>query len=312
MSMERLYSNGGNEVSQDPAMKTVYSTTITILLFVTLCSTLFAQGNEHSSQTEIAPQDTALTIVDQPSFVGKVVEDETRIWTSPLRMATTDLLFWGSVTAGTVYLVANDESIYRNIKDYQNGHEWVDRISPHVSRLGEGEISLSIAGLFYLGGLAFKNEKAKETGLLGIQAIIHTGIVVQVLKHLSGRQRPCVEDGEDHWSGPSGFFKRYDPGPFSRYDSFPSGHTIVAWGTATVIAEQYKRTIIVPVVSYSLAAMVGLSRINEDRHWLSDVFVGAALGHAIGRYLVRTRSTHVDIHPATDGGSITLTLRYVF
>jgi hypothetical protein len=293
-------------------MKTVSPMTVTILLFLTLCSTLFALGKEHPSQTEIALQDTALTVVDQPPFVEKVVEYETRIWTSPLRMRTKDLLAWGSVVAGTVYLITNDESIYRNIKDYQNEHEWVDRISPHVTRLGEGEITLSIAGLFYLGGLAFKNEKAKETGLLGIQAIIHTGIVAQVLKHLSGRQRPCVEDGEDHWSGPSGFFKRYDPGPFSRYDSFPSGHTIVAWGTATVIAEQYKRTIVVPLVSYSLAAMVGLSRITEGRHWLSDVFVGAALGHAIGRYIVRARSTRVDIHPATDGKNTTFTLRYIF
>ena len=43
----------------------------------------------------------------------------------------------------------------------------------------------------------------------------------------------------------------------------------------------------VPVVAYTLAAGVGLSRMALDRHWSSDVFVGAIVGHFIGRLVVR-------------------------
>ena len=293
-------------------MQKVKITIVVTLVTLTGLNPLFASVKGHRKQEKTKPQKTTENVERKQSFFNNLLEDERRIWTSPLRMKSKDLLIWGSVVAGTVFLIANDESIYRRIKDYQDEHNWVNRVSPHITRLGDGEITLSIAGLFYLGGLAFKNEKAKETGLLGIQAIIHTGFVVQVLKHIFGRQRPCVEDGKDHWSGPSGFFKRYEAGRSSRYDAFPSGHTIVAWGTLTVIAEQYKKTIVVPVVCYSLATMAGLSRITEDKHWFSDVFIGAALGYSIGKYLVKARSRHFHVSSNIDKDKTSLTLMYKF
>jgi membrane-associated phospholipid phosphatase len=127
--------------------------------------------------------------------------------------------------------------------------------------------------------------------------MIHTGLVVQVLKHLFGRQRPHYEDGKDAWHGPSGIVKRYTEGPLSRYNAFPSGHTIVVWGTAAVISEKYKDHTLVPIVCYSLATLVGLSRITESRHWLSDVFMGAVLGYTIGKYVTRERSEDPNVGP---------------
>ncbi|UCH94660.1 MAG: phosphatase PAP2 family protein [Candidatus Aminicenantes bacterium] len=252
----------------------------------------------------------------EPRFFKSIWQDQGKILSSPFRMKGKDFLLWGGVVVVTGVLIANDEAIYRDIKKFQEKNEWVDDISPKVTRLGLGEWNLGIAGAFYLGGLLFKDKKAKETARLTLMTFIHTGIVVQLGKHLTGRQRPSWEDGQDHWAGPAGFFKRYKEGEISHYDAFPSGHTITIFGTAAVVAEMYKKTIWVPVLSYSLAAMCGLSRITEDTHWLSDVFLGAVLGYAIGKYIVKKRNrlgkSKLNVYPIAHSRQLGLSVQYVF
>ena len=69
--------------------------------------------------------------------------------------------------------------------------------------------------------------------------------------------------------------------------SFPSGHTTAAFAAATVFAQEYKDRLWVPILSYSAASLIGLSRITENAHWASDVFAGAALGYVTGLQVVR-------------------------
>lgn len=251
-------------------------------------------------------------------FFKSVLQDEGHILSSPSRMKGKDFLMWGGVGLVTGLLIANDEAIYRNFKTFQAKHKWVDDVSPIVTKLGLGEWNLGIAGLFYGSGLIIKDPKARETARLIVMTYIHTGIVAQIGKHLTGRQRPAnsVSLGIDHWSGPSGFFKRYKDGQLSRYDAFPSGHTISIFGTATVIAEMYKKTVWVPILSYTVAGLCGLSRVTEDTHWLSDVFLAAALGYAIGKYIVKKRNRlsdrHLDIYPVASSKQVGIGLYYTF
>ncbi len=252
----------------------------------------------------------------EPRFFKAVLQDQGKILSSPFRMKGKDFLLWGSVALVTGALIVKDEAIYREIKKFQEKNEWVDDISPKVTKLGLGEWNLGITGAFYLGGLLFKDKKAIETARLTLMTFIHTGIVVQLGKHLTGRQRPSWDNGKDHWAGPAGFFKRYKEGEISHYDAFPSGHTITIFGTATVVAEMYKKTIWVPVLSYSLATMCGLSRVTEDTHWLSDVFLGAVLGYAIGKYIVKKRNrlekSKLNVFPVAHSQQIGINIQYVF
>jgi len=252
----------------------------------------------------------------EPRFFKAVLQDQGKILSSPFRMKGKDFLLWGSVALVTGALIVKDEAIYREFKKFQEKNQWVDDVSPKVTRLGLGEWNLGIAGAFYLGGLVFKDKKAIETARLTLMTFIHTGIVVQLGKHLSGRQRPSWDNGKDHWAGPAGFFKRYKEGEISHYDAFPSGHTITIFGTATVVAEMYKKTIWVPVLSYSLATMCGLSRVTENAHWLSDVFLGAVLGYAIGKYIVKKRNrlekSKLNVFPVAHSQQIGIDVQYVF
>jgi len=152
--------------------------------------------------------------------------------------------------------------------------------------------------LFLGVGLISGDKKSTETGVLASSAMLQSGILVTFLKGIFGRQRPFWADGVDRWSGPVGFFKRFESGQQGRYDSFPGGHSITAFSLATVVAMQYRKTVWVPILAYTTATGVALSRVTENKHWLSDSLVGSALGYVIGRLVVRNHRSRYHMTPA--------------
>lgn len=244
------------------------------------------------------------------TLVSGYLKDEAEMWAAPFRLDWKGFVIFSSVLVGTGVLVANDESIYKNFKLFQSRNHWVEKVSPKITMLGDWGTDIGIAGLFFFGGMLLKDRKARDTGLMAWEALLHTGLMVQVVKHMAGRQRPRVESGIDYWYGPAAFFKRYSQGSFSRYDSFFSGHTVSAWSLATVIAENYKEHLWVPITCYGLATLVGLSRLIEDDHWLSDVFMGAAVGYAVGKMVVRNHDKRLLFSPALTPGGAGLSLSY--
>jgi membrane-associated phospholipid phosphatase len=142
-----------------------------------------------------------------------------------------------------------------------------------VSNAGSGYAVAGAAGAFYLIGWAAHDTRARETGLLSAQALLNSGIVVTAIKQISRRARPNA--GDDR-----GVF-------FTEGSSFPSGHTIQAFTLASVVAHEYSDHKWVGWAAYGLASAIGISRFTAQRHYLSDVLVGGALGYAIGRYTYR-------------------------
>ena len=61
--------------------------------------------------------------------------------------------------------------------------------------------------------------------------------------------------------------------------SFPSGHTATAFTGATLLAHEYaNRSIWIPIAGYTVATTTGVMRVLNNRHYVSDVIVGAAIG----------------------------------
>ena len=280
-----------------------------LILCVFSSQLLFGQVAE-SMDAENTPAKDPAADKETSAYVSGFFKDEAEMWTAPFHLDWKNLLIFSTIVIGTGILVANDEGIYENFKLYQSQNPWVDKVSPKVTVLGDWGVDCGIAGLFFLGGVLIKDQKARDTGLMAWETLLHAGLLVQVVKHLAGRQRPWVENGIDYWYGPAAIFKRYNQGSFSRYDSFFSGHTVSAWGLATVIAENYKNHLWVPITCYGLATLVGLSRLTEDDHWLSDVFVGAVLGYAIGKMVVRNQNKRLQMSPALSPGGVGLALSY--
>lgn len=244
-----------------------------------------------------------------PHILKCLIRDEARIWSSPFRAQPKDLVLYGSVLAGTVTLIQFDEEIYREVKAFQNNNPLIDDLSPRITLIGDEKYTLGLFGAFYLTGKVFNQPRAVETSVIGFQTLMHTGFVIQVMKHIFGRTRPSVFDGEDYWHGPKGSTLRYEEN-FASYDSFPSGHTIIAWGMATVIAEQYKDIKAIPYISYTIATLAGLSRITEDAHWASDVLMGAFLGNQIGKFIARKGNKKVRVLPRFSRAGTQMSLIY--
>lgn len=67
--------------------------------------------------------------------------------------------------------------------------------------------------------------------------------------------------------------------PANNRPSFPSGHTATAFMGATLLAHEYgHRSIWAPIAGYTFATTTGILRILNNRHYVSDVLVGAAIG----------------------------------
>ncbi|MCK4765940.1 MAG: phosphatase PAP2 family protein [Candidatus Aminicenantes bacterium] len=276
------------------------------IVFCLIVLFLFQVGGAEEST-----EDSTAKKKEKKTFFKKIFADEGEIWTSPFKMKGKQLLTWGSVALITAILIENDEKLYRSTQEYQTEHKWVQDLSPAVRPLGDGNLNLGVAGGFYLWGLLFKDTKAKKAGELSLMSLIHAGIVVQLVKHLTGRKRPrATEPGVDHWEGPAGFFKRYKDHRDMYYDAFFSGHTVTAWSLATVVAKMYNKSFVVPVLCYSLATIAGLSNVTEGEHWYSDVFVGAVIGYAIGSFLVRKRWRRLQVLPLIEKDRMGLSFCY--
>jgi len=243
---------------------------------------------------------------DKPGIFRTFLADEGAIWTSPLRMDGEDALTWGGVAVTTVAVMSADQPVARDTRRFRDDHAWVQAISPIATQFGQFYVPYGIAAAFCLEGIALRDDTSVDTGVLAAEAMLHSGIVVQVIKNVAGRSRPFVTSDRDKWYGPTDIFKRYYRRGFSPFDSFPSGHTITAFTLATVIAGRERPW--VGVLAYSCAGLCGLSRLTQHDHWLSDVFVGGTLGVAIGKLELARHDDSLALYPSFSNKSAGLTL----
>lgn len=135
---------------------------------------------------------------------------------------------------------------------------------------GSGLYPGIIIGSTYLIGCIWKQDHPKRMAMLAAKSIIISGATTFIIKSVAERYRPYQGGDPEHWLGPKGMFS---------YDSYPSGHTTVAFATATTIALEYAHPLIIPILAYSLATLTAYGRINGNFHWGSDVLMGAAIGY---------------------------------
>ena len=240
-----------------------------ILAAVFLSAVMSAQAQTPLASPSPTPQ-PAKTPTLESEFFKNVLRDQKAIWTAPFRLHGRDARWLAPLSLGTAALIATDRRTGDEVAE-STGQLNVSRI---VSYGGSAYGAGGVAAAFYLFGRARHDERARETGLLGAEALIDSAIVVTALKEITQRGRPL--SGRDR----SEFF--------DRGSSFPSGHSIEAWSLAAVIASEYHDHRWVQIGAYGIASAVSLSRFTGQKHYLSDVLVGSAAGYGIGRYVYRT------------------------
>jgi membrane-associated phospholipid phosphatase len=148
-------------------------------------------------------------------------------------------------------------------------------------------------GLYTYGRLAHHPDIA-DLGWHGTEAVLISSGITGFLKGTLGRARPFVTND----TNPRDF--RFWKG-FSTSDrqSFPSGHTTTAFAAASSVTSEVRRlwpkyTWYVAPVLYGGASLVGVSRMYHNKHWASDVVLGAAVGTFSGLKTVRYSHAHPD------------------
>lgn len=93
-------------------------------------------------------------------------------------------------------------------------------------------------------------------------------------------------------------------------DSFPSAHTSRAFSAAATLHRRYGWRAGIPATA--VAALVGVARVEADRHHWRDVIAGAAIGELSGMLLTERLDDQVRLWPWLDRGSggIQVALRF--
>jgi len=91
--------------------------------------------------------------------------------------------------------------------------------------------------------------------------------------------------------------------------SFPSGHAAGGFAVATVLARHYGWKGAIP--GYLGVAYIATARVHDDKHYLSDVVFGAAMGIAGSRTVLRTGQYRLQLAPAVSRGRVGLTATVV-
>jgi membrane-associated phospholipid phosphatase len=154
-----------------------------------------------------------------------------------------------------------------------------------------------IGATMYAVGRGTKNEKAADLGLHGLEALVFGHGLGLLLKGVVGRARPYHDIDNPHNYR---LFRGFGGGP---YRSMPSSHTIAAFAAAAAVTSETSRwwpasVWYVAPAMYGGAALAGMSRMYQNRHWASDVITGAAIGTMAGIMVVRWH--HMNPGNATD------------
>ena len=158
--------------------------------------------------------------------------------------------------------------------------DWVqDRRSPSsnaVARVfrngGEPEVVFGIPGALLIAGAVSGRPALERRGERVLGSVVVAGLTTGVIKEIAGRARPV--DAADQY-----VFR-----PFSHNEAFPSGHATMAFALATSLAEEIHRPWATALL-YAGATGTAWSRLNDHRHWFSDVLAGAAVGIAAGKVM---------------------------
>lgn len=145
------------------------------------------------------------------------------------------------------------------------------------------------AAVMYLWGLKASDNDLVGAGSATIQAIALTGFVTTVLKFVSGRQAP-LKDGD--LNAESSFRRTDSATDFRFFNSdwsrsegrffWPSGHTSSTITFVSALYAYYPDKHWIAYLGYPISLAMGISVLEHDAHWLSDVVAGALIGHIIG------------------------------
>lgn len=173
--------------------------------------------------------------------------------------------WWHGAAAlgGVSALMLLDHPVQRYAR--RNSGTGADNVAGVVRHFGQPEVFGTVTvGLLATGLLTHRPAVTRVGARLGASLIL-AGLTTEAGKFALGRPRPEQSLDADGYV------------PFSGQVAMPSGHSAVAFALAASLADDIHRPW-ATVGLYGLASAVAWSRVNDNRHWLTDVTAGALVG----------------------------------
>ncbi|MBL7687320.1 MAG: phosphatase PAP2 family protein [Bdellovibrionaceae bacterium] len=189
-----------------------------------------------------------------------------RSWAASLRFLGQLLLILSPMAVVAFYL---DRPLAQHFKPLFGGPFHL--LAIRVTELGKADIYFGLAGLGFVLGLALRRRFLRNQSVYALAALTLSGFLVQVLKHLVGRQRPYADL---HLEATRFDFVN------SNYEwhSLPSGHSQVAFTVAATMVLLGPKQRVWQWSWFVLAAIIAMTRVVTLNHWLSDTLIGAFVG----------------------------------
>jgi membrane-associated phospholipid phosphatase len=265
---------------------------IFILIFYFIGSNAYAQDSSFQTKS------LSSILIDDLSIFG---EDALSYFTSPVRFSGEDWLLTAGLTGAALLLIQYaDEPARKKL-----GRSTINTLNNDFWDFPTSYGIVTYANIFSLSvysiGLFSGDEEIRVLGRMLFESISISGAAVMAVRYAAGRIRPYY--GQSVWA-----FEGFQTSNESQ--SFPSGHTTVAFALSTVLAERLN-SIWARIGFYGLASLTAYARVLNNQHWFSDVVIGALLGLSSGLHVVynepkriEKESINVSLYPNSRGFGI--------
>ena len=250
----------------------------TILFFLICVFSAQAQTNHYDSTDSYFNS----RITEFGNQVKLSFDDGAKLFKRIGQFDNTDLVYPIAFIVGTALSFTLDDKV-KNLAQ-RNQNSTTKSITKIGEKYGNGLYSVILSAGLFTTGLITDNKEITNTGRILAEALAVSGLTVQLIKIVSGRSRPYLNEGN---------FKFNWLETNNDYNSLPSGHTVVAFTTSSVLAATIKN-IYASIALYSLAGLTAYQRIYSNNHWFSDTVLAAIIGTVVGNTLVCINDDRVE------------------
>jgi PAP2 superfamily len=215
-----------------------------------------------------------------------------------------NLIFGGIAIGSTVALLPVDQKLIDNSRilgekvGLNESHQYGGflnsvpaKINSGIYHFGNGFTAIAIGAGLLTFGLIEKDYRALHTASEIGEGLIASGVFVQTIKRITGRESPFIAEKNGNKGGdwnPFPSFKAYaSQTPY--YDAVPSGHLSTFVTTFVIISENYKEKKWIKPVGYTMMGLLCFEMMQSKVHWASDYPLAIFMGYIVGKSIVKNR-----------------------
>lgn len=206
--------------------------------------------------------------------LSQLSDESIKFIKQPFEWEKKDWIKFSAVSIGTILIMNIDQPVR---DEYLKNRSYYKSFPIEFGRKwGEIYTTVIFGGTFGLYGIIQDDNSTKRIGYEIFQTAFYSGIITQFLKISIGRARPFTNNGSNFYK-PFTFFN-------DDFHSLPSGHTTLAFALSTILSENAESRFL-KIAAFIPAVLTAVSRVYQDNHWTSDVFLGAAVGYFVGEWV---------------------------